>query len=207
MGLERYRASQIQELSTGTRRITEIACLVALQPQLLLLDEPSSGVAQKETEALGALLVKLKQELGLTLIIIEHDIPLIMGISDRIVCMADGEVIAAGAPEHVRNSPAVVEAYLGGNLEAIERSAGANPAGSAATSRRAAGGPATAVLEVPPLSDVVAGLGSVREAALLDAFGSVEGVLLASVDELTAVPGIGPGLAARIHTNPSGRTS
>jgi ABC-type branched-subunit amino acid transport system ATPase component/ABC-type branched-subunit amino acid transport system permease subunit len=207
MGLERYRASQIQELSTGTRRITEIACLVALQPQLLLLDEPSSGVAQKETEALGALLVKLKEELGLTLIIIEHDIPLIMGISDRIVCMADGEVIAAGTPEHVRNSPAVVEAYLGGNLEAIERSAGANPASSTASSRRAVSGQATAVLEVPPLSDVVAGLGSVREAALLDAFGSVEGVRLASVDELTAVPGIGPGLAARIHANLSRRTS
>ncbi len=98
MGLERYRASQIQELSTGTRRITEIACLVALEPTLLLLDEPSSGVAQKETEALGALLVRLKAELGLTLIIIEHDIPLIMGLSDRIVCMADGEVIAAGTP-------------------------------------------------------------------------------------------------------------
>ncbi|MCW2779370.1 MAG: putative transporter ATPase and permease protein, partial [Frankiales bacterium] len=124
MGLERYRGSQIQELSTGTRRITEIACLVALEPQLLLLDEPSSGVAQKETEALGALLVKLKAELGLTLIIIEHDIPLIMGLSDRIVCMADGEVIAAGTPEHVRHDPAVVEAYLGGSVTAIERSAG-----------------------------------------------------------------------------------
>ncbi|MCW2778740.1 MAG: putative transporter ATPase and permease protein, partial [Frankiales bacterium] len=124
MGLDRYKGSQIQELSTGTRRITEIACLVALEPQLLLLDEPSSGVAQKETEALGALLVKLKAELGLTLIIIEHDIPLIMGLSDRIVCMADGEVIAAGTPEHVRHDPAVVEAYLGGSVTAIERSAG-----------------------------------------------------------------------------------
>ncbi|MDT7572931.1 MAG: hypothetical protein QOE05_3105 [Actinomycetota bacterium] len=126
MGLERYRASQIQELSTGTRRITEIACLVALQPQLLLLDEPSSGVAQKETEALGALLVRLKAELGLTLIVIEHDIPLIMGLSDRIVCMADGEVIAAGTPEVVRHDPAVVEAYLGGSMTAIERSGSAS---------------------------------------------------------------------------------
>jgi ABC-type proline/glycine betaine transport system ATPase subunit len=135
-----------------------------------------------------------------------------MGISDRIVCMADGEVIAAGTPEHVRNSPAVVEAYLGGNLEAIERSAGANPAGSTAVSRRESttresNGQATALLEVPALSEVVPGLGSVREAALLEAFGSVEAVRLATIDELTSVPGIGPGLAERIHSNVSGRTS
>lgn len=132
MGLDRYRSSQIQELSTGTRRIAEIACLVALQPQLLLLDEPSSGVAQRETEALGALLTKLKGELGLTLVIIEHDIPLIMGLSDRIVCMADGEVIASGPPDVVRHDPAVVEAYLGGSLTAIERS-GAGPTEPAPT--------------------------------------------------------------------------
>jgi ABC-type branched-subunit amino acid transport system ATPase component/ABC-type branched-subunit amino acid transport system permease subunit len=191
MGLERYRSSQIQELSTGTRRITEIACLVALQPQLLLLDEPSSGVAQKETEALGALLVKLKEELDLTLIIIEHDIPLIMGISDRIVCMADGEVIAAGTPEHVRNEPAVVEAYLGGSITAIERSAGANAAAPA---------PGAAPAD-DDLAAAVPGLGASREAALLDAFGSLEGVRAADFDDLVAVRGIGPGMAARIQSS------
>lgn len=151
MGLERYRSSQIQELSTGTRRITEIACLVALQPQVLLLDEPSSGVAQKETEALGALLVRLKAELGLTLVIIEHDIPLIMGLSDRIVCMADGEVICAGTPEHVRNDPKVVEAYLGGSLTAIERSAGTGAA--QATQDPLASVPGRATRVQSPLSE------------------------------------------------------
>ncbi|MFN2537443.1 MAG: ATP-binding cassette domain-containing protein [Mycobacteriales bacterium] len=186
MGLERYRSSQIQELSTGTRRITEIACLVALQPQLLLLDEPSSGVAQKETEALGRLLVRLKDELDLTLIIIEHDIPLIMGLSDRIICMADGEVIAAGTPDIVRNDPGVVEAYLGGSVAAIERSAGH-------------GLPAQPVPHEEALAVVVPGLGASREAALLDAFGSVEGVRAADVDDLVQVRGIGPGMAARIH--------
>lgn len=122
MGLGGYRSSQIRELSTGTRRITEIACLVALRPTLLLLDEPSSGVAQRETEALAGLIANLKRELDLTLVIIEHDIPMIMGLSDRIVAMADGEVIAYGTPQEVRESPAVVEAYLGGDIQAIERS-------------------------------------------------------------------------------------
>jgi len=122
MGLDAYRDKQVQELSTGTRRITEIACLVALEPTLLLLDEPSSGIAQRETEALGGLLMSLKSQLGLTLLIIEHDIPLIMGISDRIVAMADGKVLCEGTPEKVRNDERVVEAYLGGSLTAIERS-------------------------------------------------------------------------------------
>jgi len=122
MGLDRYRDKAIQELSTGTRRITEIACLVALQPLCLLLDEPSSGVAQRETEALGHLLADLKGELDLTLVIIEHDIPLIMGISDRIIAMADGKLIAEGTPDVVRTDPQVVDAYLGGSITAIERS-------------------------------------------------------------------------------------
>src|SRR4029077_8522544 len=122
MGLDAYRNKAIQELSTGTRRITEIACLVALQPTCLLLDEPSSGIAQRETEALGHLLVDLKRELELTLVIIEHDIPLIMGISDRIIAMADGSIIAAGTPDEERVDPRASAPSLGGSLTAIERS-------------------------------------------------------------------------------------
>jgi ABC-type branched-subunit amino acid transport system ATPase component/ABC-type branched-subunit amino acid transport system permease subunit len=122
MGLGRYADAQIQELSTGTRRIAEIACLVALEPRLLLLDEPSSGIAQRETEALGTLLQDLKRELSLTLVVIEHDIPLIMSLADRIVVMDAGSVIATGPPEIIRTDPRVVEAYLGGSIEAIERS-------------------------------------------------------------------------------------
>ena len=124
MGLADYRSARVQDLSTGTRRIAELACLVALEPQLLLLDEPSSGIVQRESEALGDLLVRLRDELDLTLVIIEHDIPLIMGLADRIVAMAGGQVIAEGTPEAVRNDPGVVESYLGGSRVAIERSDG-----------------------------------------------------------------------------------
>jgi ABC-type branched-subunit amino acid transport system ATPase component/ABC-type branched-subunit amino acid transport system permease subunit len=192
LGLTRYRDKQIQELSTGTRRIAEIACLVALEPTCLLLDEPSSGIAQRETEALGQLLVDLKRQLELTLVIIEHDIPLIMGISDRIVAMADGQVIAAGTPDVVRTNPAVVDAYLGGSIDAIERS-GARPAREPVT----VGG--NGVASVEAALSAVRGLGAARTQQLLDTFGTTDALREATVDELCEVNGVGPQLAKRIH--------
>ncbi|MFT5221991.1 MAG: ABC-type branched-subunit amino acid transport system ATPase component [Glaciecola sp.] len=122
LGLASYLDRRIDELSTGTRRIAELACLVALEPTMLLLDEPTSGIAQRESEGLGTLLLDLKREFRLTMLIIEHDIPLIMALSDRVVAMADGRVIARGLPGEVRNHPEVVRAYLGGSDVALERS-------------------------------------------------------------------------------------
>jgi ABC-type branched-subunit amino acid transport system ATPase component/ABC-type branched-subunit amino acid transport system permease subunit len=124
MGLTGYRHTPIRDLSTGVRRITELACMVALRPEVLLLDEPAAGIAQRETEALAAVLRRLKADLDLTLVIVEHDIPLLMGLADRIVAMEAGKVLMVGTPEEVRSAPEVIRSYLGSDTVAIERSRG-----------------------------------------------------------------------------------
>ena len=122
MGLQQYRNRQIRELSTGTRRIAELACIVALRPTVLLLDEPSSGIAQRESEALGSLLRNVQSYLDTTLLLIEHDIPLLMSLSTRVIAMDTGRIIAVGAPDAVQQDPVVVASYLGSNELALGRS-------------------------------------------------------------------------------------
>jgi len=131
MGIGAFRDKFISELSTGSRRIVDIACSLAHEPKVLLLDEPSSGIAQRETEQLGPLLQRIQQELGASLLVIEHDMPLITGIADRLVALELGQVIAAGTPDEVINDPAVIASYLGTDTEAsvIQRS-GATPGAS-----------------------------------------------------------------------------
>ena len=122
MNLGAYRNSFIRELSTGTRRIVDLACLVGHRPTVVLLDEPSSGIAQREVEALAPVLLRLRDEMGASLLVIEHDLPLISSISDRLIALDHGELIASGVPVEVLTHPDVVESYLGNSAAAQQRS-------------------------------------------------------------------------------------
>ncbi|HVE18273.1 MAG TPA: ATP-binding cassette domain-containing protein, partial [Ilumatobacteraceae bacterium] len=122
MNLGAYRNSFIRELSTGTRRIVDLACLVGHRPTVVLLDEPSSGIAQREVEALAPVLLRLRDEMGASLLVIEHDLPLISAISDTLIALDHGELIATGLPADVLTHPDVVESYLGNNAAARQRS-------------------------------------------------------------------------------------
>jgi branched-chain amino acid transport system permease protein len=133
MGLERFRDRFVSELSTGTRRIVELACAVAHEPRVLLLDEPTSGIAQRESEALGELLVGLRDQTGAAFVVIEHDVPLVSSIADRIACMHIGAVIAEGDTSSVLNDPAVLAAYLGSDEAGIEAAPGPVAVGAAAS--------------------------------------------------------------------------
>jgi branched-chain amino acid transport system ATP-binding protein len=113
LGLRSLRTQLTGELSTGTRRIVDLACVLAHEPSVLLLDEPSSGVAQSETEALGDLLRRVRTELGCAVAIVEHDMPHIRGLADRLVALELGAVVAEGRPDDVLAHPRVIESYLG----------------------------------------------------------------------------------------------
>lgn len=127
LGLGPYADKFTSELSTGTRRIVELGCLLALEARVLCLDEPTGGVAQREVEAFAPLLLSIKDQLGAAMLVIEHDMPMIMQISDRIYCLEAGRVIAAGFPDEIRTDPAVISSYLGTDERAIRRSGAIAP--------------------------------------------------------------------------------
>ncbi len=139
LNLQAFRDKFVSELSTGSRRIVDLAMAIAHHPSVLILDEPSSGIAQREAEALGPLLVRIREETGCSMLVIEHDMPLITSISDEIIALELGRVLVRGVPDAVTNDPRVVESYLGGGGVATTRSGAPVPA---ALSAAATGGEA-----------------------------------------------------------------
>jgi ABC-type branched-subunit amino acid transport system ATPase component/predicted MFS family arabinose efflux permease len=127
LNLEAFRSKFVSELSTGSRRVVDLACVVAHRPSVVLLDEPSSGIAQRETEALGPLLLRIRDELGASLVVIEHDMPLVTAIADRLVALEQGHLITAGPPHEVLHHPGVIASYLGATEAVIARSGSTTP--------------------------------------------------------------------------------
>jgi len=127
LGLGDFRSKFIGELSTGSRRVVDLGCILAHGPSVVLLDEPSSGIAQREAEALAPLLLRIRDVLGAALVVIEHDMSLITSVSDRLVALDQGEVLTVGPPAEVLEHPDVVLSYLGGDSAVIGRSAPSQP--------------------------------------------------------------------------------
>ena len=113
LGLGRFADRFVNELSTGIRRIVELACLIASGARVLCLDEPTAGLAQRESENFGPLILDIRREIDASLLVIEHDMAVVMGISDRVYCLEAGRMICTGTPQEVRADPLVIASYLG----------------------------------------------------------------------------------------------
>ena len=122
LGLDAYRNKFVAEVSTGTRRMVDLACILAHEPSVILFDEPSSGIAQRETEALGPVLRRVREMTGASLLVIEHDMPLLTSLADEIIALELGRVVMRGKPAEVVSDARVVSAYLGTEAGVVARS-------------------------------------------------------------------------------------
>jgi branched-chain amino acid transport system ATP-binding protein len=113
LDLQSYRDQVIGNLSYGVRKMVEIARALCLKPKLLLLDEPSSGLNPEETDDLSFWLEDINQDLGITIIMVEHDMNLVSQASHRVMALADGKFLTVGTPQEVQSHPEVLRAYLG----------------------------------------------------------------------------------------------
>ncbi len=118
IGLEKFVNDYAMNLPYGAQRRLEIARALATEPFILLLDEPAAGMNPRETEALDQLILQLREQEGVSILLIEHDMKLVMSISDRIFVVDYGKKIAQGTPKEIKNNPAVIKAYLGEEIDA-----------------------------------------------------------------------------------------
>jgi len=113
LDLQHHRESMVAGLPYGVRKVVELARALCTEPRLLLLDEPSSGLNVEETEDMAFWISDIKKELGITVLMVEHDMGLVSKVSDRVLAMSQGQELAMGTPAHVQGHPGVIEAYLG----------------------------------------------------------------------------------------------
>ena len=113
LNLQHYRDQVIANLPYGVRKMVEVARALCIQPKAILLDEPSSGLNPEETEDVSFWIEDINEELGATVIMVEHDMKLVSQVSDRVLALADGQVLAIGTPPEIQQHPEVLRAYLG----------------------------------------------------------------------------------------------
>ena len=122
LGLQQCAHQPVRELSTGTRRLVELGCMIAMEASVMLLDEPTAGLAQREAEQFATVLRSVRDHLDASIVLIDHDIPVVASLVDRLCVMAAGRMIIEGDPDLVRQDPEVIAAYLGTDARAINRS-------------------------------------------------------------------------------------